>query len=491
MTETDQLYTGRRLGRYELLVPIAEGATAQVWAARMTGSRLEKIVAVKVLSSDLTSDVDAESMFLDEARLISRIRHPNVAAVLDFAEEGELLYIVIEWIEGEPLQVVLREVARSEAHRMPLPLAIRVVKLAASGLHAAHELCDDAGKPVGLVHRDVSPGNLMVGYEGVVKVIDFGVAKAASNMQQTRVGQIKGKVAYMAPEQTSGDRVDRRTDVFALGVVLYQLVTGKHPFRGDNEFATMARIRDKNPADPPRVHVPDLPPALEEVMLRALAKPRNERFETMLDFGRGPGGRRSPPPPDVDRTLRRLHGIRALHSASPSATPPSARPSAPSATGPRPCPSTPSTSPSSRSRSNRRASAPSGIYSTRSSWPAPPPPPPRPAAPPASAPGRGAAPASVPPAPTSIPETLPEGSAASLALARPQDRRGDRRRDPPRARALGRRRRILRLLGRPGAHPARLLINDGGTPIPRSGLILDARWTALFPPRPARGTRTP
>jgi serine/threonine-protein kinase len=307
MTETEQLYTGRRLGSYELLVPIAEGATAQVWAARMTGSRLEKIVAIKVLAQDLTSDVDAESMFLDEARLVSRIRHPNVASVLDFAEEGELLYIVIEWIEGEPLQVVLREVARSGTPRMPLPLAVRIVKLAASGLHAAHELCDESGKPVGLVHRDVSPGNLLVGYDGAVKVIDFGVAKAASNMQRTRVGQIKGKVPYMAPEQTAGDRVDRRTDVFALGVVLYQLVTGKHPFRGDNEFATMARIRDKDPAQDPRAIVPDLPPALVEVMRCALAKAREDRYETMHDFGRALE-KALPSPPDVDRALGAFMG---------------------------------------------------------------------------------------------------------------------------------------------------------------------------------------
>ena len=307
MTETDQLYTGRRLGRYELLVPIAEGATAEVWAARVTGSRPEKIVAVKVLSQDPLSDMDVESMFLDEARLISRIRHPNVATLLDFAEEGDLLYIAIEWVQGEPLQVVLREVARSGTPRMPLPLAVRIIKLAASGLHAAHELRDDAGKLVGLVHRDVSPGNLLVSYDGAVKVIDFGIAKAASNMQRTAVGQIKGKIPYMAPEQTAGDAVDRRTDVFALGVVLYQLVTGKHPFRGDNEYATMARIRDKTPAQDPRTHVPDLPPALAEAMLRSLAKPREERHQTMLDFGRSLESA-LPSSPDVDQALGAFMG---------------------------------------------------------------------------------------------------------------------------------------------------------------------------------------
>jgi serine/threonine-protein kinase len=293
MTDPDQLQTGRRLGTYELLIPLAQGATAEVWAARTIGWPSEKIVALKVLQADL-GDCDAESMFLDEARLVSRIRHPNVG-------------IVMEWIPGEPLQVVLREVARSGAGRLPLPLATRIVALAAAGLHAAHDMCDQAGRPVGLVHRDVSPQNLLVTDEGAVKVIDFGVAKAASNLQRTRVGQIKGKVAYMAPEQTAGDRLDRRTDVFALGVVLYQLVTGKHPFRGDNEFATMARIRDNKPADPPSAHAPDIPPALEAVMLRALAKPRDQRYPTMADLGRALD-EALPPTPDVDRKLATFLG---------------------------------------------------------------------------------------------------------------------------------------------------------------------------------------
>jgi eukaryotic-like serine/threonine-protein kinase len=300
MTELLELTAGRMLGRYELLVPLAQGATAQVWAARTTGSRLQKIVAVKVLLADVSEDVDVETMFLDEARLVSRIRHPNVASVLDLGDEEDTLYIVIEWIEGEPLQIVLREA--NARGGVPLPLALRIVKQAASGLHAAHELCDEAGKPIGLVHRDVSPQNILVGYDGAVKVIDFGVAKATTNMQRTSVGQIKGKVPYMAPEQAVGEPIDRRTDVFALGVVLYQLVTAKHPFRGDSDFATLSRLRDRNPADSPRKHIPDLPPALEEVMLKALSKQRDGRFATMLELARALE-RAVPSPLDVDRSL--------------------------------------------------------------------------------------------------------------------------------------------------------------------------------------------
>ncbi|MFT3766416.1 MAG: serine/threonine-protein kinase [Minicystis sp.] len=282
MSGAGELYAGRCLGEYELIYPLAQGATASVWAARMKSSALEKIVAVKAMLTEYSADVDAESMFLDEARIVSRIRHPNVASVLDLGEEDDALYIVMEWVEGEPLQVLMRE---AKGERIPLPLSVRIAKQAASGLHAAHEQCDEAGKTIGLVHRDVSPQNILVGYDGSVKVIDFGVAKAASNMQKTNVGQIKGKVPYMAPEQAIGDPVDRRTDIFALGTVLYQLVTGKHPFRADSEFATLARLRDPRPVEPPS-KMAAVPAELEQVMLKALAKNRDDRYATMLDFAR-------------------------------------------------------------------------------------------------------------------------------------------------------------------------------------------------------------
>ena len=239
--DEQELRAGLTLGRYELLVPIAQGGTAAVWAARMKGPRgFEKIVAAKVMLTELLDDPDAETMFLDEARLVARIRHPNVAEVLDLGEERGVLFLVMEWVDGEPLTVIARE-ARALGG-VPLNIALKIAKQACAGLHAAHDLRDDQGTLVGLVHRDVSPQNVLVGHDGQVKVIDFGVAKAASNQLRTSVGQMKGKVAYMAPEQALGEPVDRRTDVFALGVVLYQLITGKHPFRGDNEFATLGRI---------------------------------------------------------------------------------------------------------------------------------------------------------------------------------------------------------------------------------------------------------
>jgi serine/threonine-protein kinase len=284
MTHDRELYAGRRLSeRYELLVPLAQGATASVWAARTVGSALEKMVAIKAMLPEVCSDFDAEAMLVDEARLIARIDHPNVVTILDLGEHADTLYLVMEWIEGEPLQILMRE-ARTTL--VPLELALRIATKAAAGLHAAHEMRDESGGPIGLVHRDVSPQNILVGYDGSVKVIDFGIAWAVTNVQRTSVGQIKGKTSYMAPEQAAGQWLDRRADVFSLGVVLYQLVTGRHPFRGESEYATLARLNDAKPAAPPRSIVPSLPEDLDHAIVRAISKDREERFPTMLDFSR-------------------------------------------------------------------------------------------------------------------------------------------------------------------------------------------------------------
>ncbi|WP_438015971.1 serine/threonine-protein kinase [Sorangium sp. So ce315] len=278
-----EVRAGHTLGRYELLVPIALGGMASVWAARTSG-QLPRIVAVKLLRAELSDDPDFEAMFLDEATLVSQIHHPNVAETIDVGEEDGVLYQVMELIDGEPLNLVLRE---SKARGgVPLPVALRIVGEAALGLHAAHELRGRDGKLVGLVHRDVSPQNILVGYDGTVKILDFGVAKAASNLQRTQVGQVKGKFSYMSPEQAGGEPIDRRTDVFTLGIVFYQLVTGKHPFFAENEHATVRRICDRSAAEPPRKLVPSLPESVDRIIMRALAKPRDERFATMADLRR-------------------------------------------------------------------------------------------------------------------------------------------------------------------------------------------------------------
>jgi serine/threonine-protein kinase len=278
---------GHTLGRYELLVPIAQGGMAVVWAARMKGTRgFQKIVAVKTMLPELSQDPQFEEMFLAEAALASRIRHPHVCEILDLGEQDGLLYLVMEWIDGEPLS----QLARSARQRggIPKSITLRLCLSAALGLHAAHELKDDNGDLVGLVHRDVSPHNILVTYDGVVKIVDFGVAKATAESDQgrTKDGQLKGKVPFMSPEQALGKAVDRRTDIFALGIVLYQMLASKHPFRGDNDMITLRRICDREPAPSLSESMPDCPPAVQDLVMKALEKDPARRFQTMAEMAR-------------------------------------------------------------------------------------------------------------------------------------------------------------------------------------------------------------
>ena len=275
---TEERRPGLVLGRYELLVPIASGGMAQVWAARLRGARsFQKILAVKTMLPKLSEDPQFEQMFLDEASLASQVRHPNAVETLDLGEEAGILYLVMEWIEGVPLNQLMK--AAKERGGIPFAIAARIAMQACAGLHAAHELRDEKGQHVGLVHRDVSPQNLLVTYDGVTKVVDFGVAKAtALGGGATVAGQVKGKVSYMAPEQVQGEGLDRRADVFALGIVLYALTTGKHPFRRESEAATMFAIVAPEPVIPPSRVIASYPAELEPIVLRALEKDRNARF---------------------------------------------------------------------------------------------------------------------------------------------------------------------------------------------------------------------
>jgi serine/threonine-protein kinase len=263
---------------------------ATVWAARMKGSRgFQKIVAVKTMLPSVSDDPQFEQMFLDEAALASRIRHPNVAEILDLGEESGVLFLVMEWVDGESFSVVMKSAARRGG--VPMGVALRIVMGVCAGLHAAHELRDESGQLLGVVHRDVSPQNILVTFDGVVKVVDFGVAKAAGRAtSHTSEGQVKGKAAYMSPEQAQGAPIDRRTDLFAVGILLYQLTTGKHPFRGENEVATLYNICSEDPVPLPSIHLADYPSVLEPVVLRALAKRADDRYSTASELGRALDG---------------------------------------------------------------------------------------------------------------------------------------------------------------------------------------------------------
>jgi len=278
--ELPEVRAGLVLGRYELLVPIAAGGMAQVWAARLKGARqFQKIVAVKTMLPQLSEDAQFEQMFLDEASLASQVRHPNAVEIMDLGDQDGILYLVMEMIEGVPLNHLMK--AAKATGGVPTPVAARIALQACAGLHAAHELKDEKGNSVGLVHRDVSPQNILVTYDGVTKVVDFGVAKAtAAGGGLTQAGQVKGKVSYMAPEQVNGEGLDRRADVFALGIVLYALTTGKHPFRRESEAATMYNICSPDPVVPPSRVVEGYAAELEPIVLKALAKRRDDRYES-------------------------------------------------------------------------------------------------------------------------------------------------------------------------------------------------------------------
>jgi len=292
---------------------------AMVWAARVKGTRgFQKIVAVKTMLSKLSEDAQFEQMFLDEARLASQIRHPNVVEISDLGEQEGVLYLAMEWIDGVPLNQLMK--SAKAAGGVPLPVAVRIVMNACAGLHAAHELRDAKGNLIGLVHRDVSPQNILVTYDGVSKVVDFGVAKAtAMGGSATVAGQLKGKVSYMAPEQVRGEAIDRRVDVFALGIVLYSLTTGKHPFRRESEAATMYTIASDEAVVPPSKFLPKYPPSLESVLLKSLAKDAKNRYSTASEFQRAlylclPPAERANTDEDVGAFIRQLFGNRREES---------------------------------------------------------------------------------------------------------------------------------------------------------------------------------
>jgi non-specific serine/threonine protein kinase len=252
---------------------------ALVWLARLPGVRsIAECVALKTMLPALRADPRFEQMFLAEARTAARIKHPNVGEVLEVGEDGGVLYLVMEWIQGESLATLAKHAGPS----VPYGVATRIVLDVARGLHAAHSLQDDEG-PAPVVHRDVSPQNVMVRDDGVAKIVDFGVSKAASDDGLTQSGYTKGKVAYMSPEQAFGERVDARTDVFALGVVLYEATLGRHPFRGATQIVTLSNVATADAVAPNEIAA-DYPHALAAVVSKALQKEREERYATMQEF---------------------------------------------------------------------------------------------------------------------------------------------------------------------------------------------------------------
>jgi serine/threonine-protein kinase len=273
------LQPGTRLGRYELLVPIARGGMARVWAARLHGQRgFQKLVAIKTILPHLAEEPEFERMFLDEARIASGVHHPNVCEIYELGEEKRTLYLAMEWVSGDSLARVLRSSGKTEP--VDSRVVARIVADACAGLHAAHELTDEDGRPLGVVHRDLSPHNILLTGDGTAKVADFGVAKALGQLHEaTSAGQLKGKIAYMAPEQVTGNQIDRRSDVFSLGCVLYEATTGQRPFRGDGDHQVMHAVL-KGDVPAPTSFIRGYPQELERIVLRALSPQPILRYPT-------------------------------------------------------------------------------------------------------------------------------------------------------------------------------------------------------------------
>ncbi len=273
----------KKIGRYLLCGEIAAGGMATVHLGRLRGEvGFSRTVAIKRMHPQYAKEADFVSMFVDEARLVARIRHPNVVPTLDVVASEDELLVVMEYVQGETLSRVLRA-ARKDAGDVPIRVIAAIVANLLEGLHAAHEAVSEQGEPLGIVHRDVSPQNVIVGVDGGARVLDFGVAKAVGRLQITREGQIKGKLPYMAVEQLHGTAVDRRTDVYAAAVVLWEALAGKRLFTADNEVALFGKVLE-GVKEPPSVHNPDVPPALDGVTMRGLDKDAGKRYQTAQDM---------------------------------------------------------------------------------------------------------------------------------------------------------------------------------------------------------------
>ncbi len=270
-----------RIGRYEIIGPLAAGGMAEILLARLAGAHgFERVVALKRVLPHLARDESFVRMFIDEARIVSELRHPNVVQVLELGQHDGELFMAMEYLEGEPLSGLLRRM-RIRKTSLPRALAAYVVAESAAGLHAAHELKSPDGTSRELVHRDVSPQNIFITYDGQVKVIDFGIAKAADRVTRTQTGQLKGKQAYMSPEQTHLGPLDRRSDVFSLGVVLWEVSVGRRLFDRGTLLDTLQAIRSCDVPAPSSL-VASYPPGLEGIVMETLAEHPAARPATAL-----------------------------------------------------------------------------------------------------------------------------------------------------------------------------------------------------------------
>ncbi len=285
-----------QLGRYSLLAQLASGGMAAVYLGRLNGEEgFGRPVAIKRLHPHLAEEPQFVSMFLDEARLAARIQHPNVVPTLDVVKLGRELFIVMEYVRGESLAALLK-VVTSTGVTIPVPVVAAITIGVLNGLHAAHEAADEQGNKLWIVHRDVSPQNVLVGTDGVARVFDFGIAKAAMRLQSTREGQLKGKLAYMAPEQLSGE-ASHRTDIYSAGIVLWEMLTCRRLITGETEAQLLRRVTGVD-VKPPSRHNDEVTPEIDRIVLKALAKDPADRYPSARAMSE-----------DLDRAVRPASSI--------------------------------------------------------------------------------------------------------------------------------------------------------------------------------------
>ena len=274
-----------QLGRYQVVDLLATGGMAEILRCRVVGPHaFEQRVVLKRILPHLARDPDFVDMFVDEARIVAKIRHSNVVTVHELASHGDELFLVMEYLEGENAAAFMSRLA-DEGRQLPHAVAAHIVAEACAGLHAAHQLVDDDGNNRGLVHRDVTPHNLFVTRDGHIKIIDFGIAIAAGRKAKTETGHLKGKFSYMSPEQCVGDSLDRRSDIFSLGVVLYELATGQRLFKRSTDLMTLRAICEEPIAAPSTVD-DAIGPELDQIVMRALSRRREDRYPSAAELRR-------------------------------------------------------------------------------------------------------------------------------------------------------------------------------------------------------------
>ena len=274
---------GQRLDRFELVTELASGGMGTVYLARLGGAGgFQRLYAIKVLHEHLAKHSEFIEMFLDEARLAASIHHPNVVSIVEIGASENGHYLVMDYVEGDTAAQLFLGAAQDK-RKVPMRVILRITLDVLAGLHAAHERQDDEGHPLEIVHRDVSPHNILVGIDGASRITDFGIARAATRLAITRSGQLKGKLAYMAPEQARSEAVDRRADVFAMGICLWEMLTGERLFKAEGEGETLNRVLYE-PIPTPRGVDPDIAPEIEEVCMKALTRDPDARFATAAEF---------------------------------------------------------------------------------------------------------------------------------------------------------------------------------------------------------------